>query len=336
MDLFSLISTIVPRPAKARVVGIDITPSAVKAVILNRKANQMRCEQSVMEPIAQGNVAASLSKIFSKVNITKYAPVTAVSGKGTLIRFIDMPRMSLEELRKSFVYEIDKHFPFEPNSVYFDVHIMDPQSKEKKMSVLAVAVKKEIVDERIRVFKEAGCALKNVSVNAVAIMNAFESLKPKVNASGKAKAVVDIGTTLSHVIIFKDNVPRFNRDIFISNDDFIKRIAAAAGMDVAAAQQKKDFDRQIVTSSCESLINQLSEEVRLSLDYFSREKSTQVDEVFISGWPVVAGCIKDALTAQLTGIAVVPWDPSEGLNITETQLLNTPLVPLVGLALSDA
>ena len=57
-----------------------------------------------IEPISKGDVKRTLEKVLSGVESTVKSPYTAVYGKGTLIRYIDMPKMSLEELKKCYVF----------------------------------------------------------------------------------------------------------------------------------------------------------------------------------------------------------------------------------------
>ena len=110
-----------------------------------------------------------------------------------MIRYVDLPRMPMDDLRKSYVYDLDKYFPFDPKSIYTDCSILNPDRKEKKMVVLLAAVKKEMVDERVKLFEETGFELNRVTINSIAIANAFNRLGPPVTPSGKAKAVLDIG-----------------------------------------------------------------------------------------------------------------------------------------------
>ena len=95
--------------------------------------------------------------------------------------------MPLEDLRKSYIFELDKYFPFDPKSIYTDCSILDPEGKDKKMLVLLAAVKKEMVDERLKLFKEAGLELNRVTINSIAIANAFNRLGPQVTRRGKPR-----------------------------------------------------------------------------------------------------------------------------------------------------
>ena len=228
-----------------------------------------------------------------------------------MIRYVDLPRMPLEDLRKSYIFDLDKYFPFDPKSIYTDCSILDPEGKDKKMLVLLAAVKKEMVDERLKLFKEAGLELNRVTINSIATANAFNRLGPQVTASGKAKAVLDIGGSASCLMIFKDSSPRFARDIFVGSQELTKKIANALGVDAGQAEtikrQPGDKLAQVI-EACDMPINNLITEIRLSIDYFMTEKNIQVDELFLAGGGSLLKGIEGVFEKNL-GLPVKIWNP---------------------------
>jgi type IV pilus assembly protein PilM len=264
----------------------------------------------------------ALKKICERMHFTDQFLVSSVFGKGTLIRYVDMPRMPLEDLRKSYVFDLDKYFPFDPKSIYTDCAILDPEGTDKKMLVLMAAVKKEMVDERIKLFSEVGLELNSVTINSIATANAFSSLGPPVTPSGKAKAVLDIGGSASCLMIFKDSSPRFARDIFVGSQELTKKIANVLGVDAAQAEAMKiqpgDKLAQII-EACDMPINNLISEIRLSMDYFMTEKNIQVDELFLGGGGALLKGMEGVFEKNL-GLPVKIWNPL--LNVR----LKTPVV----------
>ena len=202
---WSVVSRLLPKRAQPSVVGIDIGTSAIKAVVISSVGGRLELIAGAVETIEGTDVKAALVRILGKINFSpQQIPVTSVSGKGTLIRYIDLPRMPLEDLRKSFVYDLDKYFPFDPQTIYSDCFILDQNTKDKRMPVLVAAVKKEIVDERIKIFKEAGVDLAHVTINSIATANAFERLGPAITQTPNAKAILDVGGSVSNLLIIKD------------------------------------------------------------------------------------------------------------------------------------
>ncbi len=327
----------------AAVVGIDIGTSSVKAVEIARTNNSFEIHHWALEPIKEGDPKAALKRLFSRMNFKDQIPVTSVAGKGALIRYIDMPRMTLEELRKSFVYEIDKYFPFDPQTIYTDCYITDSQSKEKKMSVLVAAAKKELVDERIKLFKEVGMNLTYVTTNAIAMANAFEQLAPEQAAPAGAKAMLDIGGVMSSLMILKDHSPCFTRDIFIGSQDMSKQIANILGVDLAKAEEIKRTPGEMlneIIQACEAPIDNLIGEVQLSLDYFMTEKNVPVTELFLVGGGSLLKGIEGTFEKSLN-IPVKIWNPLVGLRLgaqaasSDIYSFSSQLGVAIGLALTQ-
>ncbi len=313
----SLVNLLIPKPAVAPVIGIDIGSSAIKAVELCHSGTGIEIRRGVIVPTAGGELKASLKKIIERLSISNQLLACAVSGKGTLIRYVDLPRMSLEDLHKSYIFELDKYFPFDPKSIYTDCAILDPDGKDKKMSVLMAAVKKEIVDERLKLFKDEGLDLARVSINSLAIANAFSSLGPAMTASGKAKAILDIGASASCLMIYKDATLRFVRDIFVGSQELTRKISNAMGTDLQQAEAlKREPGEKLaqIMEACDMPVNNLVSEIRLSVDYFMTEKNTQVDELFLAGGGSLLKGVEGVFEKNL-GLPVKVWNPLTGVNL---------------------
>ncbi len=309
----TFVNRFVPQHRRPPVLGIDIGSSTVKAVEVALAAGGYEIRVWAVEPIQDEDVKSALSRLLKKIQYAGQTIVTSVSGKGTLIRYIDLPRMPSADLRKSFGYDLDKYFPFDPQSIYTDCAILDPASKDKHMFVLVAAVKKEIVDEKLKLFKGLGLEVEHITTNSIAIVNAFAQLGPSIAgpANGGAKAILDIGGSMSNLLIVKDRSPRFTRDIFVGSEEMTNQIAHALGVDASRAEAIKRAPGErleAVLAACENPITNLIEEVRLSLDYFITEKNIQVDEFFLIGGGSLLKGIAGAFEKSL-GMPVKTWDP---------------------------
>ncbi len=314
----SLVNRLILKPFVPPVIGIDIGTSSIKAVELGLAAGGIEIRHWAIEPLAGNDTKSALKKIGECLHFNNQLLVSAVFGKGTLIRYVDLPRMPLEDLRKSYIFDLDKYFPFDPKSIYTDCSILDPEGKDKKMLVLLAAVKREMVDERLKLFEEAGLELNRVTINSIAIANAFNRLGPQVMASGKAKVVLDIGGSTSCLMIFKDSSPRFTRDIFVGSQELTKKIAIALGVDEIQAEaikrQPGEKSAQVI-EACEMPINNLIAEIRLSIDYYTTEKNIQVDELFLGGGGSLLKGIEGVFEKNL-GLPVRIWNPLASVRLT--------------------
>jgi len=118
-------------------IGLDIGPSECKFVEIKKVDSGFELLNCLVEPVKSGDVSASIKKIISGLETPCRSINTSISGKGTLIRFIEMPSMSITDLKNSFDLESDKYFPFSQDQIYTDCCIIDEHIKGKKMLVMA-------------------------------------------------------------------------------------------------------------------------------------------------------------------------------------------------------
>lgn len=317
----NLVNNLVFSQTHVPVIGIDIGTGTVKAVILAKASANIELNAWAIVPIENNDIKAAITAVLAKIKYTDQPIVTAVSGKGTLIRYVDMPRIPLEDLRKSFVYDLDKYFPFEPETIYSDCFILDGKSKEKRMNVLIAGVKKDMVDERVALFKSLGAELSQITINSIATANAFERLGPVKGAGAGATAVLDIGCAVSNIMVIKDGAPCFTRDIFIGSHEMTQQIGNILGVSVAEAETLKQSPgarEAEVKEACEAAVSHLVSEIRLSLDYFMTEKNIQIDEFYLLGGGALLKGIESIVEKNL-GIPVKHWDMAAGIKINSSQ-----------------
>jgi type IV pilus assembly protein PilM len=348
-NYFRFVKQLLPDEKGITKVGLDIGVNSCKFIALAKMGDKYEIQAWGIEPIGPGGLVQCLKTLAGKYNFSNKSPVSSVSGKGTLIRYIDMPRMSLDELKKSFSIEVDKYFPFDQNSIYTDCSILDPKSKEKKMAVLIAAVKKEMVDERVQAVVGAGLEPQQVTINAIAVANAFQLMGSgdKTDSAEKsknaAKAILDIGDSVSNLMILKDGVPRFTRDIFIGSQEITKRIVNTFGLDADAAENLKrnpGDQAESVFNACEPTIMNWISEIRLSLDYFITEKNIQVDQLLLTGGGSMMQNLETLFEKNLD-LTVRKWDLLSGLSFApdvakEEVAKHAPRLSVaIGLALSQ-
>lgn len=315
----------IPEPRVHSSVGIDIGLSSCKMVEVKPKGNSFELIQWGIEPIVNGNPSAAVQALLSKTAHPQNAPATAVQGKGTLIRYIDLPRMSLEELKKAFTYEADKYLPFSADQIYLDFMILDPKGKGTKMTVLVAAAKREIINERMELLKNAGIQPDFITLNPIAMGNVINTLSAdslvvgEVKAQGGATAIIDIGAKVTNVNVMYENLPRFTRDIFIGGLDFTRQISNSLGISLDEAEQikcKAGSRQEDVVKACEPVVLNLISDMRLSFDYFVTEHNIPITKILLSG----GASLLDGMTALFANyleINVARWDPFQYIEVPE-------------------
>ena len=342
-NYLNFIKNFLPGESQTSTIGLDIGVEDCKLVELSKSADGYELVSWAIEPIKNGDIASSIRAIAGRLKSPVKSFTTAVTGKGTLIRYLDMPRMSVDDLRKSFSIEIDKYFPFAQDQIYSDCYILDSQSKANKMSVIAAAAKKEFIDARVKLLTDAGFQPNLISLNAVALINAVNTFKDK-NAAGKntVEGILDMGHSVSSLLILIDGMPRFIRDIFIGGRDFTKKISSSLSISMEEAvrlktQPGEQLDQ--IMSACDQITLNLIQELKLSIDYFMTEHNRELNKLVLTGGASNFVGLSNLLQSNLE-IAVETWDPLAHIkkdsisNLKELNANANRLTVALGLAVS--
>jgi len=307
--------------------GLDIGTFSVKTVRLDSQKDKTTLVNYGISKIKNNNVTEAIREVLSTVNLdTKIANI-GLSGQGAILRYVFLPKMPFKELKQSISTEADKYIPFPIEDVILDFHILKESTQENKMLVLIAAVKKEIVQERIKLLTSLSLEFDVIDINSVAMVNSFNELRSKVSSLNpdeagedkpKATAILNIGASISFLNILEGNLPKFSRDIYVGGNNFSKKIAYARNVDLESAEQMKcnptDEQWSKNLEACELLLNNLTHELRLSFDYYETENNTPIKKLYLSGGSAYLKGIRDLLNKNL-GIETEVWDPTPYLEI---------------------
>ncbi|MDP8265475.1 MAG: type IV pilus assembly protein PilM [Candidatus Aceula meridiana] len=325
---FGIIKKFLPTQSEESSVGIDIGVSSCKLVELVASPLSLKVKNWGILPVQSGDVASTIKKLLAQTNASPSNVYTALSGQGTLIRFIKMPRMPLNQLRESLLLEADKYFPFSKDQVYMDCHILDDKrGKDNKMEVLVAVAKRDLVKQRLDLIESLGLKGGFIGISAVALSNAFSKIQKILGSRQGANlkdvnrtiAVLDIGEVKSSLIIFAEGLPRFTRDISLGGKDLTQKISNVMGINFSEAEKvkcgPKGKEEDIITA-CHSTLLSLVSEIRLSFDYFTSENSQEVKALYLMGSSSKIPKIDDFFVKELD-LAVEKWDSAKALEFVD-------------------
>jgi type IV pilus assembly protein PilM len=267
----------------------------------------------------------------------------SVSGQQAITRYIDFPRMKSEELKQALKFEAQKYIPFPVAEVNLDGYVLKEDLPDNKMRILLAAVKKELLNQRIKLLRDLGLEIDIVDVDSLALINAFNfNYSEDENLKNKTIALLNIGSATSNLNILENSLPSLSRDISIGGNNFTQRVADVLGINFKSAEElKTDFDKQKsdkVISAVESVLAKLAQEVRTSFDYYESRSVSSVEKIFVSGGGSLYAGLKDMLT-DLLGLPVENWDPLKKISIalnldaSKIKAISGQLAVAIGLAL---
>ncbi|MFZ2602468.1 MAG: type IV pilus assembly protein PilM [Candidatus Omnitrophota bacterium] len=321
-------------------VGLDIGTSQIKLVKMKFTKDVVElCDFCVVDVLPDLSGALELVAKHQELKIVNIS----FCGPSTTIRYINSPKMSHDELRKSLKFEAQKYIPFSVAEVNLDAAILKSDLPDNKMLVAIAAVKKDFLNQRIKLFETSGFKIGVVDIDSLSLINAFNFNFSKNTATHpKTVSLLNIGSTFSSLNILDDGMPVLSRDIDIAGNGFTKKIAETLSLDFKNAEELKvnpDQDRiSKVTKAVESTMSALASEIRVSFDYYESQSASVVSKIFVSGGGSLFPGLKDSLKVLL-GIEVDYWDPLGQIGIAghidseKLKQISSQLAVAVGLSL---
>ncbi len=322
-------------------VGVDIGTSSIKIVKLKLSNETTELCDFNQIPVSSG-LDAAIKELAQLENIKNVN--ISVSGHSTIIRYVNFSKMSPEELTQALQFEAQKLIPFAINDINLDNYILKPDLPDNKMLLLLAAVKKEFLNQRLKLLETAGIRVNIVDIDSLALVNAFNFNQSKESDALKNKtvALLNIGASISNLSLLENFLPCLSRDIKTAGNHFTKKIIDTLGVDLPTAEGIKinpDNEQSAkISVALEQVITSLATEVRTSFDYYESQCSSTVSKIYISGGGSLLKGLKESLGSMLD-IEVAYWDPFANINIpntsdlNKTEMLSAQLPVAVGLAL---
>jgi type IV pilus assembly protein PilM len=207
---------------KKRTVGLDVGSGFIKVAVIDHSGDVPEVERLVVHPLGvdaivdgevmdPGLVAETIDTLFVEEGIHDRDVVASVGGRDLIIKPIQMDRMKKVDARDVIRWEAEQHVPFDMDDVQLDFEITDPEGEGLQMSVLLVAAKRELVENKVALLEEANLAPRIIDVDAFALHNSLELNYPE--AMKGISGLVSIGHETTNVSILEDGVPVLTRDL---------------------------------------------------------------------------------------------------------------------------
>lgn len=326
------------------IVGLDLGSQVLKAVEITLEGPEPVITGFARVEIPPGgDKAQALAELFRRGKFRSKQVVTSVAGQAVVVRYVSMPKMNENELKQAIKIEADRYVPFDIDECVIDCQPLKRKSgrggendgdKSDNMTVLLVACRTAAIEEQVKLLQSQGLAPIAVDVDGFALANAWElcglpddELAAEVAAGGekreeKAIALVDIGATRTSINVLAGGETCFSREIGIGGHDMTQAVARKLGVEVFEAEAIKrtgDDKEAEVARAIQPVLEDLTSEISLSLDYVENHEGLRVDEVLLSGGGVLApGAV--TYIEQATGRTTRTWNPLEGLRIADDRV----------------
>jgi type IV pilus assembly protein PilM len=332
--------------------GLDIGSGMIKLVVVDHSKAQPEIVQVATSPlvpdaIVEGEimdpvlVADTIQSLVQSVGLKNKRVVAAVGGHDVIIKRIQMDRMSVEDAREVIRWEAEQHVPFDMENVQLDFQILDPEGDGAQMSVLLVAAKRELIDNRMNLLADAGLQPGVIDVEAFALHNAFEHGHP--GSLDGLVALINIGHETSNLNLLQDGAPVLVRDIPFGSRkvrEALQRDRGLSADEAEAVVQGQGDDAEAGTVVSER-IEELAVGIERAAAFLVAQSGGGINRVFVCGGGARIPGLVEALGDRL-GIRTDVANPLNGIAVRPDATMESvdeiaPMLMLpVGLALRQA
>ncbi|MFI2752060.1 type IV pilus assembly protein PilM [Cellulomonas sp. P22] len=240
--------------ASTRVIGLDIGTTAVRAAELEfggsgpsgRSAPTLLRYGQVGLPLGAvrdgevvqpETVTSALRQLWLQFKFSSREVVIGVGNQRVLVRELDLPWMPPAQLRSSLPFQVQELLPMSVDEALLDYFPTGEFAGPSGRTVqgMLVAAQRDTVNANVLAVESAGLRPTMVDLNAFALMRAVA----RGDLAERTVAIVDIGASVTNVVIASHGVPRLVRTLAIAGHSITNAVASSLGIAGAEAEVLK-------------------------------------------------------------------------------------------------
>lgn len=220
--------------------GIDIGASAIKLVELESVkeryvlktygvfpfseygASQGEDFYATLPKLLDEHIVEMLKKLMQLTAVEATAARVSIPVYSSFSTLIDLPQMPEKEIASAIPYEAKKYIPVPLADVILDWSIIEkpaPDSPDKNIQILLVAVLKEVIEKYSRIVQSAGLGIQFMEAET------FSLARSLVGNDKSAIVMADIGARSTTISIVDRGFIRISHNLEIGGVELTKRIS---------------------------------------------------------------------------------------------------------------
>lgn len=362
-------------------VGLDIDRGAIKAVQISQGGGNYALKHVGYRKLPPGAIidgevadhdllAGELKEFWASHSFRGKSVYLGVANQKVVVRLLDFPRMSPEDLKGAISFEAQDHIPMPIDEAVLDYMVLGPQSEGSDLDrILIVAAQKDMIGRYASAARAGGLRPQGVDVKALSLVRS--TLPDSLFYDEGGVLLLDIASEITSLVVTQSGSPTLTRFIPGGSGYLAQAIADAAGIPEEEAERQLmnprvrigsevedggsgvsldksdgDFDPALmydVRRGLEDAAQTLAEDVQRSIEYhYSQPGSREVTQVLVSGEGALVNGI-DSYLGELLGVSTERATPLQKLsanrsNVPDEQLrvMEPVLAVAVGLSFEEA
>jgi len=309
--------------------GLDISPEAVKIVELSASRGRIRVENADSESLPAGAVndrevldvdvvTHTIRSMLERSRIRTKAVATALPSNAVIVKVISLPAdLNDEGIEEQIRFEGSQYIPYSIDAVNFDFAELGPDEQRRGYKrVLLVACKKETVEDRAAILEASGLKPKIVDVQQFTLWGLFQHLEGPQEKS--SVALLEVGSLTTALHVFEEGQPIYSREHNFGSGRLAEEVQRRYSLEPQDAQRMlrfgglpQDYPKDIL----QPFVRNLAQEIFRAVDFFQASMpDVQLATVRLFG----AGAMLPQLDAQLQQLVHIPVaapDPFAGMEM---------------------
>ena len=292
-------------------------------------------------PADQKRVSDLIKTLIEKVGISTRNVAVGLPSSKTFVTIVDLPKMSLQELKSTIKYQADQYIPMSADEAKIDPVILgDSPTDSAKMEVLLASVTNKFSEQRMEMLEAIGLDVIALEPDSLALAQALTPAN-----TTNAQMIIDMGEYASDIVITLAGAPRLVRSIPTGGQSLIKAAMQNLNIDENQARQfvykfgldETKLEGQIKRALA-STVEVVASEVQKSVKFFNaRYHNTPLSGVVTSGAAAVLPGLHQHLSTAAGNLPVQAgnsWQNVSYSNSAHEQLMtiNHQFAVAVGLA----
>ncbi|MFH1457857.1 MAG: type IV pilus assembly protein PilM [Candidatus Omnitrophota bacterium] len=338
MRVSSFFQSVIPKAF----IGVDIGTYSVKVAQIKKKRFSDKKFLSlgikdIKQPLTHESIVTAIKAACKEIKMDSNKVNISVYGTEIIMRYITLPVLETSDLSRCLEFELERYIPGKQKShMVIDFKILY-RLPNNQMAVLLIALEKQVMQERLALINDAGLVPVSVGVDSLVLM---EACKPLVVPGKKqdVTAVLDVGYSVSKLVVFQGDTPYFSRDINTSGVyNFLQMVSENMGLNPEQAQDALFNPADKMQQLYESIklnLDSLTDELRLSFEYCGRNLQKKVNQLYLTGGGSKIKVLNENLAAGLN-LSTVLLDVTQGFSIS-CGLAQQNISPLITVAVGLA
>ena len=280
-------------------IGLDIGTSMIKAVKVSKSKTGYVLEQYAIEPLEDGVIQSgeirnpSALAQAAKAAIDRCKPmdrhvVVALPNFSILSDIMTMDLKSEKEMREAVLIEAERISPFDMTEVEIDYAVLDRDEEAKKMRVLMVAAKQDIILSFVDFLGEAGLRPTIIDVDLFALANLYH-LNYEVEKYPSC-ILLNIGTESTMAVFLQNGKFHSSRDINVAGINFLRELKTLPDINIAkmhdilSGRISNEIQPEAVTKAINAAAKEFANAVGVGVSYFqSSDNVDKIDLILLAG-----------------------------------------------------